>query len=125
MSSAQEIPALLASPIEQVNPLNIPDELWSRMSTIRKERLYKTQQFIDIMRETAKIEINYSGSTMTLKFKSKSKTYTYVNEYINKYYTYESSLAVTKPNESYHKGMYKISFQVLPPWQPWEYIPEH
>ena len=124
MSSEQ---VLEAQVIPQDLPLMISDHTWSRMCPRRRRRAYKTQMMIDTIRQSASVEIDITWEWVTLKFKS-NKTIAYQQslEYLNKYYTYTSHSFNTtyEPKESHRYRIYKIEFRLLPPWQPWEYIPD-
>jgi len=122
MSSEQ---VLEAQVIPQDIPLMINDQVWLRMSPKRRERAYKTQMIINTIRQKASVEILTSCDWVTLKFKSdKIKAYQIALEYLNKYYTYTSPHTINVPKQSHRYRTYKIEFHLLPPWQPWEYIPD-
>jgi hypothetical protein len=122
MSSEQY---LEATPIEQEKPLMISDNVWIRMSPIRRARACQTQKIIDQLKSKASIEVLSCLDIITLKFKSnKIKVYQQALEYLNKNYTFTSPHKTKGPIESHRYGIYYIEFHLLPWWQPWEYIPE-
>lgn len=122
MSSQQ---VLEAQAIEQPNPLMISDNVWLRLSPIRRTRAYETQKILDNIKLKASIEIFTCLDIITLKFKSnKTKAYQQALEYLNYYYTFTSPHKTKGPVESHRYGIYRIEFHLLPWWQPWEYIPE-
>jgi hypothetical protein len=121
MSSAQELEGQV---IPQEIPLMINDNVWLRLSPVRRARAYETQKMIDTIRLKASVDIYTGSDIVVLKFKSnKTKSYQHALEYINKYYTFISPSKIKGPTVSYHNRIYRIEFHLLPWWQPWDFIP--